>query len=141
MPYKLVKALNLANGTGSGLNSNGLPDASAATLTDTTSSGGLVCISSVCTGGLALYQDYAPVATFLAPYISKYPTDPVDGRRGATGYSFISNFGGGTDPAGNYIPPGGKVQFYLEPQSNLSCGAAILWKITAANQVCIMALN
>src|SRR6185437_3299512 len=64
---QLAKAFNLGNGIGSGLNNNGLPDTTAATLTDGTNSGGLVCVSDACTGGLSSYQGYAPVRSFLSP--------------------------------------------------------------------------
>lgn len=138
---RLVTAFNLGIGSGAGLNNNGLPDTSSATLVSGGNSSGLVCVSSICTGGLSDYQDYPAVADFLAPFLKQYPTDPPDNSRGSAGYLFISNFGGGTGPAGNYIPPGGKIQYYLELQSNYTCGPGILWKNSPTTRVCILPIN
>ncbi len=133
---QLVKAFKLASPDGS------LPDTSGATLISGGSSSGYACVSQACYGAFSDYQNYWPVTAFLSPALSVYPSDASDNTRTAGGYLFNSNLvANATGPAGNYLPSGPVIQYFLEIRGTPNCGTGILWKVTSDRAVCYMLLN
>ena len=91
-----------------------------------------VCISSVCTEGLAGYAVNATVDAFFTPFMPNKPADPVGGTsRGNGGYVY----NGASAAVGN-VPA---IVYFLEPAA--VCGVGYAYATTASYVECLVKLD
>jgi prepilin-type N-terminal cleavage/methylation domain-containing protein len=101
--HTLVNAFNL------GLSNASLP----------LSGGTWVCVSSSCTGGYGGYVPYAPVNTYLAPYLSTKPDDSSLNGRDSGGYVYQNPY--------TYATQGAYITWNVEPPlTSTSCGPGVV---------------
>lgn len=94
--------------------------------------GAWACVSATCYGGWSIYPANAAVNAFLAPSLSRKPSDPVGGSRGYGGFLYISPWGG---PSGT----GAYLNWLMEPSG--SCGAGVVWTTNARYTQCVRKIN
>jgi prepilin-type N-terminal cleavage/methylation domain-containing protein len=105
-------------------------------------SGG-ACLSTACGGGWSGVAASATVDAYLAPYLSNKPTDPIEGKRSVTGYTYNSSFSG-TGPYDGYVFESGPyLSWFNETESNLTviCGTGHIYSSTSIQTQCFLRLN
>lgn len=129
---QLVKAFNY------GLNSGGLPD----------TAGGWACLATSCYNGWSGFTAMGNVDAFLAPLLTKKPTDPSDATRGFGGFIYNNNWAGGAawpgDGSNGTFAAGAYIEYVVE-SSNIAtaCGAGKFWWLYSGPSyiACMMPIN